>query len=134
MRVSTEFEIVKPLEIYSCRVNSGWQVRFMHGISATLFKFCRNGGKAETGGVLVGVANYKTKTIHVFELVKEPRGSKGNSREFIRGNKGLPTRINKIKEKTGQVIGYIGKWHTHPMNLEALSLLRLKIQSLIRDQ
>jgi hypothetical protein len=39
----------------------------------------------------------------------------------LRGVKDLPQAIDAIKENTGGIIGYIGEWHTHPMDLENLS-------------
>jgi hypothetical protein len=120
-RTSTEFDIVPPFEVYSCQAGSGWQIRFPKHISSQFFHYCKKRGRVETGGVLIGIANYKTKTIHVFELIAEPKGSKGTCVGFTRGIGGLPRQVDLIKEKTGQVIGYVGEWHTHPMNLEQLS-------------
>jgi hypothetical protein len=86
-----------------------------------LLNQCKKFGKKETGGVLIGVANYKTKVIHVFEIVPEPKGSVGTQVAFTRGITGLPELVNEVKYNTGEIIGYIGEWHTHPMNLESLS-------------
>jgi integrative and conjugative element protein (TIGR02256 family) len=93
----------------------------MGGIKELLFANGNRQAPKETGGVLIGIANYKTKTIHVFDIVVEPQGSHGTYCEFVRGNKGMPAEIDEIKRKTGEVIGYIGEWHTHPMNLKGLS-------------
>ena len=35
--------------------------------------------------------------------------------------------------KTGEVIGYIGEWHTHPMNLETLSGTDLNTIELLKE-
>ena len=37
------------------------------------------------------------------------------------GIKGLPEEIELFKQKTGNIIGYVGEWHSHPMGLEQLS-------------
>ncbi|MBF9255743.1 ThiF family adenylyltransferase [Pontibacter sp. 172403-2] len=112
---------VSAFESYFCIEGSGWEVRMAASISARLLNLCKQNGKIETGGVLVGMANYKTKTIHVFDIIEEPQDSIGTCTGFLRGVKGLPECINVIKESTGGVVGYIGEWHTHPMNLEGLS-------------
>ncbi|WP_191184970.1 ThiF family adenylyltransferase [Pontibacter aquaedesilientis] len=113
--------LVPPFESYFCAEGSGWEIRMAAGSSERLLNLCNQNGKIETGGVLVGMANYKTKTIHVFDIIEEPQGSTGTRTGFIRGVKGLPEYINEIKESTGGVVGYIGEWHTHPMDLEGLS-------------
>ncbi|HVW99979.1 MAG TPA: Mov34/MPN/PAD-1 family protein, partial [Candidatus Babeliaceae bacterium] len=90
-------------------------------ISEKLKKLCNKYAPVETGGVLIGLANYKTKTIHVLDIITEPQDSHGTCVGFTRGIKGLPEEINRIKELTGNMIGYIGEWHSHPMNLKQLS-------------
>ena len=35
--------------------------------------------------------------------------------------KNLNKTIEKIKNDTGQILGYVGEWHTHPMNLKTYS-------------
>jgi integrative and conjugative element protein (TIGR02256 family) len=92
----------------------------MNGMTDHFLMFCRS-KNVETGGILIGIANYKSKVIHVFDIVSEPRGSKGTCVGFTRGIDGLPEQVNEIKRQTGQIIGYVGEWHTHPMNLEWLS-------------
>lgn len=120
-QISNEYVIVEPLEIFECGNNSGWTLRMLSGISTKLLELCIKYGADETGGVLVGVANYKTKVIHVFEIIEQSIDSTGTSTAFTRGIVGLPVQIDEIKLQTGEVIGYIGEWHTHPMNLEKLS-------------
>jgi hypothetical protein len=112
---------VEPFTIYNCNAGSNWQTRISAGLSEKLIELCNRLSPRETGGVLIGVANYKTKVIHVVDFIEEPADSKGITIRFTRGIAQLSTTINQIKEKTGNVIGYIGEWHTHPMNLETLS-------------
>jgi hypothetical protein len=117
---SREYRI-SPFEILKCKAGSGWQLRLMVGITQKLINLCNQHAPIETGGVLVGMANYKTKVIHVFDIITEPQDSKGTCVGFIRGIKGLPEEIDHIKNVTGNMIGYIGEWHSHPMNLKRLS-------------
>jgi len=120
-QISNRYYAIEPFEVLMCQAGSGWTLRLFPGTSKKLFNQCEKFGNVETGGVLVGVANYKTRVIHVFEIGTEPKGSKGTPVAFTRGINGLPEFINEIKYNTGEVIGYIGEWHTHPMNLERLS-------------
>jgi hypothetical protein len=120
--LKSEQEYVKPFDVYNSLNGSGWEIRFLSGLKERLFSLSKEKGSVETGGVLVGVANYKTKTIHVFEIIVEPQDSKGSCSGFTRGVKGLPESIDLVKQKTGELIGYIGEWHSHPMDLERLSV------------
>lgn len=120
-KISNEYIIVEPFEIFECGNKSGWNMRLLSGLSDRLLKLCEHHGSYETGGVLVGVANYKTKVIHVFDIIEQTIDSNGSPIAFTRGIVGLPQQIDDIKSQTGEVIGYIGEWHTHPMSLEKLS-------------
>lgn len=120
-KISGQHYEIEPFELLECKAGSGWQLRCISGITERLIKLCNKHKPIETGGVLVGVANYKTKVIHVFDIITEPQDSKGSCFGFTRGTKGLPAVIDKIKHETGDVIGYIGEWHTHPMDLKRLS-------------
>lgn len=120
-QISAQLIEVAPFELFDCQQGSGWQLRFSSGISAKLFALLKKYKPIETGGVLVGIASYKTKVIHVFDIITEPQDSKGSCNGFTRGTKGLPAAIDQIKLETGDVIGYVGEWHTHPMDLRRLS-------------
>jgi hypothetical protein len=119
--ISSQSEMIPPFEAYQCCEDSGWEIRFVNGCTQNFLTLCKKRGKVETGGILIGMCNYNTKTIHVFDIIKEPQDSKGTCVGFIRGTKGMPALVNQIKEKSGQMVGYIGEWHTHPMDLEGLS-------------
>lgn len=119
--ISSEYIEVNVFDVFNCKAGSGWEVRLMGGIKEMLLQNCKQQAPKETGGVLVGIANYKTKTIHVFDFISEPQGSHGTCCGFVRGAQGLPAQIEEIKKETGDVIGYIGEWHTHPMDLKKLS-------------
>ncbi|WP_192576632.1 ThiF family adenylyltransferase [Rufibacter glacialis] len=120
-RLHSETITVPAFESMSCQEGSGWEIRMAAGTSARLLSLCKQNARIETGGVLVGMANYKTSTIHIFDLIEEPQDSKGTCTGFIRGVKGLSEIIEAVKEKTGGLVGYIGEWHSHPMDLEGLS-------------
>lgn len=117
---SKKFDVA-PFEVLECQAGSGWQIRMRAGMTEIFLALCKKYKPVETGGVLVGMANYKTKVVHVFDLITEPQDSKGTCTGFTRGKKGLPQEIEKVKRATGNVIGYIGEWHTHPMDLRRLS-------------
>lgn len=121
MQLGSKSFSIDPFEVLNCEAGSGWTLRIFSGITQQLLNLCTAHQPKETGGVLVGVSNYKTKTIHVFSIVTEPQDSHGTCTGFTRGIKELPEQIDRIKHQTGEAIGYIGEWHTHPMDLEQLS-------------
>lgn len=124
--IASESEIVPPFEVYACCEGSGWEIRLVGGSTQRFLDLCHSKGNIETGGILIGMANSKTRTIHVFDIITEPQDSKGTCSGFTRGTKGMPALVDEIKEKTGDMVGYIGEWHTHPMNLERLSSIDRK--------
>jgi Prokaryotic E2 family A/ThiF family/Prokaryotic homologs of the JAB domain len=117
----SKHEIVSPFSIHQCCSGSGWEVRMMGGLKDRLLSQCKQNSPNETGGILLGVCNYKTQTIHIYDIWNAPPKSKGTPGSFIRSKNGLKSKVDLIKERTGEMIGYIGEWHTHPMNLNQLS-------------
>ncbi len=119
--VNTNSFLLPKFDIFECQNNSGWEIRFIVSVLDKMkieaSKYRRN----ETGGIFIGICNYKTKTIHVFDTIKAPSDSKHSPVYFYRGIENLPEQVKYIKEITGGMIGYIGEWHTHPMGLDSLS-------------
>ncbi len=74
----------------------------------------RKAGRNETGGIFIGVANHKTKTIHVVGLIDAPPDSRANPVCFFRGYQGFPEQVGAVVEGSGGQLGYIGEWHSHP--------------------
>lgn len=111
---------VNPFKVYQAVNDPSWEIRFKSEIVEDLMlKFKKN--KDETGGVFIGVCNYKTKTIHITGIIIAPPDSKANHFQFIRGHAGLSDKISNIESKSGGQIGYIGEWHTHPNGPNFLS-------------
>ena len=118
--ISNSF-LISPFLVFECQNSTGWEIRIVNTVldkmkaAATKFK------RKETGGIFIGICNYKTKTIHVFDTILAPKDSKHSNVYFYRCIENLPEQVKYIKEITGGMIGYIGEWHTHPMGLESLS-------------
>lgn len=120
-KIDSSSYLVPKLEVFQCQNNSGWEIRLESNVLKTLDREARKYRRNETGGVFIGICNYKTKTIHVFDTIIAPSDSKHNPVYFYRGIENLPEQVQQIKEITGGMIGYIGEWHTHPMGLDSLS-------------
>ncbi len=120
-RIETQVLNVKPFDMFQAVNNTNWEIRFKQGIVEQLTKEFTIAGKNETGGVFVGVCNYKTKTIHITGSIKAPLDSKGSTTQFVRGQNGLANEISAIEKSSGGQIGYVGEWHTHPDGPNCLS-------------
>nr|WP_315155651.1 ThiF family adenylyltransferase [uncultured Flavobacterium sp.] len=120
-KIETQVLNVNPFITFQAINDQRWSIRFKDGIMEQLRHEFSNAGRNETGGVFVGVCNYKTKTIHVTASITAPTDSKANSTIFIRGHSGLAKNISEIEHKSSGQIGYIGEWHTHPDGPNILS-------------
>jgi proteasome lid subunit RPN8/RPN11 len=112
---------IQPYDVFFAINDSTWQVRFRKDIIDDIKKQFRKAKPRETGGVFIGIVNYKNKTIHVTDLILAPADSRANGFCFIRGIHGLPKRISEVVLESGQQLGYIGEWHTHPHGPDNLS-------------
>ncbi len=121
-KIKTNSIIVKPFDVFNASNDSTWMIRIKNGVLRKMKNETVESGKNETGGVLIGVCNYKTKTIHVVESITPPSDSIASPFYFIRGHKGLPEEIKCFEKCSGQQLGYIGEWHSHPNGPNTLSV------------
>ncbi len=68
----------------------------------------------ETGGVLVGTRDTKRRIVYVVESLPSPPDSTEWPAVYIRGKQGLRRRLEEIMHITGNHLGYVGEWHSHP--------------------
>ncbi|AII54508.1 MULTISPECIES: ThiF family adenylyltransferase [unclassified Hymenobacter] len=119
--ISTERLVVEPMHVFNAVNDASWQVRMTAAVLQTIKQELALAAPHETGGVFIGRANFKTKTIHVVGVVPAPPDSRANSVCFFRGVQNLPETVNKINQASGGQLGYIGEWHTHPVGPECMS-------------
>jgi len=112
--------------IFDCHNKSGWEIRIIDNVLSKMKLEAAKYNRYETGGIFIGICNYKTKTIHVFDTILAPKDSKRSKGYFYRGIEKLPEQVKQIKKITGGMIGYIGEWHTHPMELDFLSAIDME--------
>lgn len=119
--IETQAISVNPFKVLSVVNDLNWAVRFKDGIIEQMEHACSKAGRSETGGIFVGICNYKIKAIHVTGCINAPIDSKADATHFIRGHEGLPDEIMEIKNNSGGQIGYVGEWHSHPEGPNILS-------------
>lgn len=125
-KIETEVFNVAPFSVFAAINNPSWSIRFGEGIIDRIKSEMIAAGEFETGGVFVGIVNYKTKTIHVTGAIDAPPDSSANEVCFHRGHDGLPDKIDEITKGSGNQLGYIGEWHSHPQGPNGLSTKDLK--------
>lgn len=117
----TQLIKVPKLLVLNAINDPSWQIRMKPDILEIMKSEMGLAMPSETGGVFIGCANYKTKAIHITSLIKAPADSKANEVCFFRGVEGLPKAIKEINQSTGNQLGYIGEWHTHPFGPNQMS-------------
>jgi integrative and conjugative element protein (TIGR02256 family) len=68
----------------------------------------------ETGGILFGVVDIPSKTIHIVTASPAPPDSKETSTGFTRGTVGVQQTIDRVFQRTKGQVRYVGEWHSHP--------------------
>ena len=68
----------------------------------------------ETGGVLIGYFDVPRRCVYVVDALPPPRDSIEHETAFIRGYAGLQDELDRIEERTGGQVVYVGEWHSHP--------------------
>jgi len=121
--VNTQHLLVEPVVVIKAVNNPSWEVRIKAGLIEKMKAAMGLAMPHETGGVFVGVVNYKSKTIHVVDLIAAPPDSKSNPVCFFRGVEGLPEKVNEVNVNSGNQLGYIGEWHSHPFGPEGMSTI-----------
>ncbi|RYE21465.1 MAG: hypothetical protein EOP45_09540 [Sphingobacteriaceae bacterium] len=112
---------MEPLQVLLATNDPTWHIRMVPAVLQTMQTELAHAMPHETGGVLLGRADYKTKTIHVVEVLLAPLDSQANSVCFSRGTRGLPEKVAAMTSATGSQLGYIGEWHTHPKGPDGMS-------------
>ncbi|PCK04553.1 MAG: hypothetical protein COA42_19100, partial [Alteromonadaceae bacterium] len=73
----------------------------------------------ETGGILLGYHDLNLDSIFIVDALPAPSDSKATSTSFQRGTQGVVSCVDNAKERTANIVDYIGEWHSHPNNVEA---------------
>ncbi|MGH8060317.1 MAG: Mov34/MPN/PAD-1 family protein, partial [Candidatus Entotheonellia bacterium] len=69
---------------------------------------------SETGGVLLGYFDLVLHKVFIVDALPAPPDSQGDPTGFVRGINGLEDAVKEAGQRTANVVGYVGEWHTHP--------------------
>jgi hypothetical protein len=112
--------VVCKVHVMQAHNNHSWQVRLSYNSINKLKELYSKYGANEIGGILIGIINLKRKIIYITRILTAS-DSKSRPYVFVRGTRNLPEEVEKIHNRTGRLIGYVGEWHTHPMGGPELS-------------
>lgn len=101
-------------------VNTGeWVVRYDQGLAQKLEHTRLQALPNETGGAILGVTDFKNRTIILVDVLPEPTDSKSSSTSFVRGEAGQQEALDRVQQLTARVVDYVGDWHSHPQGYSA---------------
>jgi integrative and conjugative element protein (TIGR02256 family) len=92
----------------------GMQVHLDGGLKAKLRALRESGLPAETGGVLLGFHDLNLGEIVIVDALPPPPDSKASEQHFDRGSEGLREAVDEAQRRTGNMVSYVGEWHSHP--------------------
>lgn len=93
---------------------NSWTICFDEEIAQKLQKLRLEATPRETGGVLLGVWDFDTRNVYVVECLGAPPDSDETENNFVRGTEGLSLEVQNAVSKTGNIVQYVGEWHSHP--------------------
>lgn len=73
----------------------------------------------ETGGVLVGYHDLNLKAVFIVDAFRPPPDSDQTPTSFKRGTLGVMESVEDARERTANIVDYIGEWHSHPKDVDA---------------
>ena len=68
----------------------------------------------ESGGVLLGYHDLNLGEAVIVDVLPPPPDSRHSTGHFERGVEGLLESYSEVQRRTGNVVGYLGEWHSHP--------------------
>lgn len=74
----------------------------------------------ETGGYLVGYHDFTQNAVFIVDAIPGATDSLSTTSQYARGIAGVYEQITDIRVKTGEIVDYIGEWHTHPEGCMAM--------------
>lgn len=108
--------LVEPFTVLSTKDTNGWEVRIHPTVVSKMKEELIKNYPNETGGLMIGLIHSKRRVIYVTRTIDAPQGSMGDPSKFRRNSAKNSPELTAIMNKTGQTLGYIGDWHSHPIS------------------
>jgi len=91
-----------------------WRIVWDENLQSDINKLRNEGLPEETGGILLGYVDQQSKSIYVVDALPAPSDSSASATHFERGIEGVHQQVITSSERTHEIVGYIGDWHSHP--------------------
>lgn len=91
-----------------------WQLRLSDSVVEQMQRFRIMKLPDETGGVLLGAFDVSRCVVYVAGVLPSPPDSEEWPKSYIRGSRGLRAQVERVSRLSGNEIGYVGEWHSHP--------------------
>jgi len=92
----------------------GHQVFIDNGLKKKLNTMRNENLPSETGGILLGYHDLNLNAVFIVDALPAPSDSTSSEVEFQRGTQDTLDELYKARDKTANIIDYIGEWHSHP--------------------
>jgi hypothetical protein len=93
-----------------CAWHVSYDRGFLHQLSVLRDERLPN----ETGGAIVGIADFSRQALHLAHAFPQPEDSLGSPTRFERGVVGLAQSIDDAGRRSMHQVRYLGEWHSHP--------------------
>ncbi|EDQ6205896.1 hypothetical protein HX70_001266 [Salmonella enterica subsp. enterica] len=112
---------VHEIELYPVvSIDTGeWVVKYDQGLAKKLKDNRLQALPNETGGAILGVTDFKNRTIILVDVLPEPTDSQSSPAFFVRGEAGQQEALERVQQLTARVVDYVGEWHSHPQGYSA---------------
>ncbi|PAW33626.1 hypothetical protein CIL06_21660 [Pantoea vagans] len=100
-------------------IKGEWTVKVDQGLINKLREIRMQALPDETGGALLGVTDFKNKSIVLVDALPAPPDSVASPTHFVRGREGQEQALEKARRLTAHVVDYVGEWHSHPPGYSA---------------
>ena len=92
---------------------AGWQLRLSSKVVRRIRGETAMSQGMETGGLMIGVASARLRTVTVVDVLEAPPDSRRTPTLFVLGKSGLQEAIVDRHERSGRTLFDVGTWHSH---------------------
>lgn len=104
---------VSAFETVPIQGSEGWELRLSPRVANRMRAEAARYTTVETGGVMIGCASARLKSVTVVDLLDPPSDSRRSADLFVLGTDGLQAMIQNRHQRSGHTLFDVGTWHSH---------------------
>jgi len=93
---------------------SDWRINWDEEVIKKAERLRKESLPVETGGIILGYVDRHSRSIYIVDINPAPNDSKSSLTAFQRGLLGVFENVNEAKNRTANIVSYLGEWHSHP--------------------